>query len=84
VPREREAHPESVGQRGIAAELRHYRGRKNQPQKLRGRILRPLSDFVLSFLSASFSFSPSFWLPLVLFSLPFFMENLQRCFVATS
>jgi hypothetical protein len=31
-------------------------------------------------LSASFFSLPFSWLPLLLFSLPFFMENVQRCF----
>ena len=41
---------------------------------------RPLVYFVLNFLSASFSSLPFSWLPLVLFSLPFFMENFATVF----
>jgi hypothetical protein len=65
----------------------HRRGNREasvHPKKLRGRIERPLFDFVLNLLSASFSSLPFSWLPLFLFSLPFFMENVQWCFTATS
>jgi hypothetical protein len=52
-------------------------------QKLRGRVQRPLLTSY-GVLSASFSSLPFSWLPLFLFSLPFFMENVQRSFAATS
>jgi hypothetical protein len=41
---------------------------------------RPLFYFALNFLSASFSSLPFSWLPLFLFSLPFFMENVAVVF----
>jgi hypothetical protein len=42
--------------------------------------MRPLFYFVLNFLSAFFSSLPFSWLPLFLFSLPFFMENVAAVF----
>ena len=82
VPGEGEAHSASRGER-------HHEQARTKPgaverspirKKLRGRFWRPLFYFVPNFLSASFSSLPFSWLPLFLFSLPFFMENVAVVF----
>ena len=50
------------------------------PKNLGDALERPLFTSYMNFLNASFSSLPFSWLPLFLFSLPFFMENVAVVF----